>query len=248
MRRQKRYFTGLPPWKEMQAELKKAEESRERMWREVESKQPEIAKYRKLTFTGVLGDNVAKNSYNNLLRAGVKQPELLECLVGIAVSLPRRGKTPEWLLGSGMTAKQLDNFPSQLEGMAEEIEKLNRHPMFRPDAWVQGRNITEAAKKPFGLWFTRLPLLLRHYAAFIRGHSRHTCHFLKERYRPSPQAQALFGLIKLVRRETGRPMLPDLSNVLTAAGIAGTDHVFDPPSLKVLDYRHRKQRKPTPAG
>lgn len=239
MHHSKRYFTGLPSW----TELERAEENRKRMWREVESRDPMFAKYRRFTIKAVSSDKFAKESYSRLLKEGVSQPELLEWLVGIAVSLPRRGRVPKWLSGSGMTANQLDNFPSPPGKMAGSIEALNKHPLLRADIWIQARAVSKVWKDHLGLWFMRLPLLLRHYAAFLRAHSRDMSGFLLQANREGPQARALFGLINLVRRETGRPMLNDLSNVLTAtATVAGTAQEFDPLSLKVLDSRKRKKR------
>jgi hypothetical protein len=237
------YGLAFPSWEEVQSEVEKMEEKRKRFWDGVESQNPTIGAWRNITIHGVMQDMVAKESYFRLLRAGISQPEFFEMLVGLAVSLPRRGRSPNWLSGTGKTPKTLASLASRLEGAAGELEKLNNHPLLRPDIWIQTRKLSEQQKKSFGLWFGRLPVLLRYYAAFLTAHSKTMRHFVRQKNRNSPQAQVLAGVIDLVRREAGRPMLSDLANVLSAAAAgAGTTQCFDPASLKVLDYRSRKAR------
>jgi hypothetical protein len=235
---------GLEPeW--IADELKAEAERRENIWREIEDREPRFAALRDLTIRALCSDKVAKASYFNLLRAGWRQFEFLELLVGMAVSVPRRGKAPNWLSGLGMTPKQMNYLPGRLNKLADEIEKLNGYPLLRPDIWLEGRKVSESAKKCFGFWFTRLPLLLRHYAAFTKGHSKDMRRFLWEKNRRAPRAEVLRALISLAQTETGRPRYKDLSAILSAAaheaGLADSECAFDEPTLRVLGSRMQKK-------
>jgi hypothetical protein len=147
-----------------------------------------------------------------------------------------------------MTRKQLRYLPSRLESMAEQIQRLNEHPMLRPDVWIGSRGgLSESQKETFGKWLPRLPFLLQLYAAFLKSHSKSLNRYVwQHANRARPQAEMLSALLGIIRQETGRPMWTDLSNVLNAAaGIAGTGETFDPERLKQLDYRKRRKAKPT---
>jgi len=244
---QRRAFRGLPPWEEIQAARVAAELSRMRPRKEEESRDLRNADYRVLTQRAVSQDNIAKDSYSDLLSAGVTQPELLELLAGIAVLLPTRGKIPKWFRDLGKTAEQLKAFPSRIEAMAGEIETLNKHPMLRPDEWVKARGIAESAKRHFAVWFARLPLLVCHYAAFVRAHCKRMSDFLLKEHRIAPRTRVLRALVSLVRRETGSPRYTHLSNVLIATALlAGKpEKGLDPDSLKSLDTSRPTKQKPT---
>lgn len=223
------------------------------IWKELGRLVPEISKYRDLTMRGVRSDETAKESYCNLLRAGASPPEMLELLVGIAVSVPRRGKAPKWLSNLGMTPKQVAYLPGRLKRLADEIERFNKDPLLRPDVWVHGRKISETQSKPvldyLGKRLMALPGLLRIYAAFVDGHSKSMSRYLREAHRSGPRTQVLAALISFVRKETGRARYEDLANILAAAaGVEGSgdsDLTFTASALKALDRRMRQKQKRT---
>jgi hypothetical protein len=229
----------------------KAEEAWNRFWEELESIEPRVIICRNLTIRGVFENKVARDSYFKLCRAGLSQPEVFEMLVGMAV-IPRKGKDPNWLSGSGMTAKQINYLPKRLQDSANQIERLNKHPNLTPGYWIRGRKIAET-KSEFaidllGKLLMGLPSLLRVYAAFISGHSRSMRE--KKESRSRPRSQVLAQLVQIVRKQTGRPMFSDLSNVLTAAahGAKTGSLGLDPDSLKSLDAAYRNKAKLSTAG
>lgn len=200
--------------------------------------------WQRITAQALASDKLAKRSYDNLLRAGVRSAEALQMLVGMAATVPERGRKPDWLSGSGKSAKTLAYFPNRLRSVAREIEKLNRHSLIRPDAWGLGRGFSELEERIFGKWFVRLPVLLSRYADFLDAQSKG----LKRSsgVNAGPKALARSWLIDYVREETGKPMLNDIANLLNAAaGITGIEQTVDPPTLKQLDFRKRKKTKHT---
>lgn len=224
-------------------------------WEELGRLEPEISGYRNLTKDGVRSDETAKESFCNLLRAGASPPEMLEMLVGMAVSVPRRAKVPNWLSGLGMTPKQVAYLPGRLKRLADEIERFNKHPLLRPDVWIHCRGSSETHSKPvldyLGRRLMALPGLLRIHAAYVDGHSRSMSHYLREAHRSGPRTQLLAALISFVRKETGRARYEDLANILAAAaGVEGSgdSHLtFTASTLKALDRRMRqKQRRASP--
>jgi hypothetical protein len=238
----------------LQGVLPAPEDLESPFWKELGRLEPEITKCRNLTMDGVGSDETAKESYCNLLRAGTSPPEMLEMLVGMAVSVPRRGKAPRWLWGF-MTPKQVAYLPGRLKRLADEIERFNKHPLLRPDVWIYARRISETHPKPaldyLGKRLLGLPGLLRTYAAFIDGHSKSMNSYLREAYRSGPRSQVLAALISFVRRQTGRARYEDLANLLAAAagveGSGGSDLTFTASALKALDRRMRqKQERASP--
>ena len=171
-------------------------------------------------------------------------------LVGMAVSVPRRGKAPNWLSGL-VTPKQIDYLPKRLNTFAAEIERLNKYPLLRPDCWIQGRKLSDSLKKVFALRVTQLPYLLQCYAAYVKGHSTDMRRFLREKVR-SPRAEVVRGLIILARKETGGPRCKDLSVILSAAAteaqLPESDHTFDEPAIRALDRRMRKKQERKPSS
>lgn len=159
-------------------------------WEELGHLEPAISRCRNLTKDGVRSDETAKESFRNLLRAGASPSEMLEMLVEMAVSVPKRGKAPKWLLGLGMTPKQVAYLPGRLNRLADEIEKFNRHPLLRPDVWIHCRRISETHSKPvldyLGKRLMAMPGLLRTYAAFVDGHSKSMKSYLREARRSGP--------------------------------------------------------------
>jgi hypothetical protein len=154
-----------------------------------------------------------------------------------------------------MTPEQIDYLPLRIKTFADDIERLNKHPLLRPDTWIHGRNFAQTHSKGvvdrFGKLLMGLPFLLRAYAGFINGHKESMGRYLRENSRTSPRTQVVAALISLVRRETGRPRYKELSIILNAAarglGLAESAHAFDETALKVLDGRMQKKQKNAPS-
>ncbi len=212
------------------------------VWRDFGS-----SEHRKLTMEAILSDLPAKKSYSNLLAKGLKNVELLQELIGmaVAVAVGSKGKAArwsKWYSGSGKTPKTLAYFPTRLKAMAGEVERLNAHPLLRPD---KEGSICEPDKKPFVVGFMELPTMLRHYAAHVDDLSRSMSRLFRRNKKGSvgQMGQVLDGLRWLVRKETGEERPADLSRLLAAAANAapGSNPNFDfEAELKNRAYRERK--------
>lgn len=223
-------------------------------------KVPREARYLDLSQTrrAISSDKDAKKSYSSLKKNGLKSTDLFEELVGMVAavavgSLGKRNKRSTWYSGSGKTPETLAYFPKRLTAMADEIEKLNTHPLLRPDRFC------EPDKKPFVVRFMELPTIVRHYAAHVDHLSRSTSRRFSrnKKGRIGPMGQVLDCLRWLVREETGRERPADLSRILEAAVHANLDAVnsnlhfetdlnFEA-ELKSRAYRERKQLGPNPS-
>lgn len=207
-----------------------------------------VEQWRQIAVQGIESDKLAKESYDNLLRAGVRSPEALQIFVGMAATAPKSAGRVDSLSGSGKTIKTLAYFPRRLKAAASEIEKLNKHSLLRPDVWVSSGGFSELEERIFGRWFLRMPVLLRRYADFLDAQSRRVKRFGASG-RWSPQTFALSALIGYVRQETKRPMFEDLGNVLDATARVAygeKSQTFLVASLKMLDSRKRKKTKTVP--
>ena len=171
-------------------------------------------------------------------------------------SLGKPNKRSTWYSGSGKTPETLAYFPKRLAAMADEIEKLNTHPLLRPD---KESRFCEPDKKPFVVRFMELPTIVRHYAAHVDHLSRSASRLFSrnKKGRKGPMGQVLDCLRWLVREETGRERPADLSRILEAAVHANLDAVNSNPhfetvlnfeaELKSRAYRERKQLDPNPS-
>lgn len=251
---------------EMEPERKEEWDRRTKMWAKMEEEFPAIAQLRGVAISGLVSDETdgraAHDAYFKLLGAGLESSEVFEMAIGIAVltRLPRssnrrsnsRPIARAWYDGSGKSPKTLAYFSRRLKNLADEVEKLNSHPFFKPETWVKTRNLSsEAAKRHFALWFERLPILLHHYAAFVDAHSKSLRETFRQRSRargPKDSTQALVGLVNIVRKETSRPHYSELATILNAAGRkAGVKKDFSPDELKMAVLRYRKQRPKQPS-
>lgn len=176
---------------------------------------------------------VAKCSFESLLASGIKQPELLEFLVGRTVLVFHARKSKPWWSGTGITEKQLSNLPSRLETVASEIEQLNNN--LAASGLLSGQIPGKGYIPTVG--FGTLPDVLRRYAAFIARAASIKSSF--------DRRLALDKLIQFVREETGKPRLSDLSNILDAvANKAEVNADFGTDALKARNYRKRKPSPP----
>ncbi len=209
----------------------------------------------------ILSDKVAKNSYSNLKKNGLKSTDLFEELVGMVAavavgSLGKPNKRSTWYSGSGKTPKTLAYFPGRLRAMAGEIERLNTYPLFRPD---KEGSICKPDKKSLVVGFMELPVTLRQFAAHVDDLSRSTSGLFSrnKKGRMGPMGQVLDCLRWLVRKETGRERPAVLQRILKAAVQANLDAVngnldfetdlnFEA-ELKSRAYRERKQLGPNPS-
>jgi hypothetical protein len=249
---------------EMESERNAKAERRQKMWRDMEEESPDIARIRHVVISGILSDEAdgraAHDAYFNLIRSGLENSELLQFVLGLAVlaSLPQHtkrrpgvsSKSSIWYEGSGKNAKTLAYFPTRIENMADEIERLNAHPFFKPDTWVKTRSLPEAKKMVFARWFERLPVLMRHYAAFIGAHSKTMRKSMHEFTGSGPEklTQILVALVDLVRKETRRPHYKELAAILNAAGRnSGVKKDFGPDELKMAVSRHRNAQGVDPS-
>jgi hypothetical protein len=246
---------------EIERKRKEEWERRTKMWAEMEEKYPAIAQLRGLAVSEIMSaepdGRAAHDAYFKLLHAGLETAEFFEMVIGRAVLAclppsarrhPRaRPMARAWYAGSGKTPKTLAYFAQRLRNVAEEIEKLNSHPFFKPETWVKTRNLSsESAKRIFALWFERLPILLHHYAAFVDTHTKSLRESFKQLSRargPNDSTQMLVFLVDMVRNETGRPHYNELTAILNAAGRkAGVKKDFSPDELKMAVSRYRKQQ------
>jgi hypothetical protein len=240
-----------PTFQEWQATWTEKTNRREEIWRTLERMSPGIAHTRGLAVSGIMSDDVTKASYFKLLDAGLENCELLEYFVGLAVFLRQKkiGRAQDWLRGSGKTCKTLKEFPRRIANMADEIEMVNNHPLLCP-SWVRGRNLSDSHKEYSSVWFNRLPVLLRRYAAYLSGHSSDMSKSMTEHSRKNPKTygSVLDALLDLVIRETGGYRYAHLSKLLTAtAAVTGSKKDFSPDALKMRTLRLRKRRVPQKA-
>ena len=215
------------------------------VWRNLGSR-----KHRKLTKQAIWSDKAARKSYSNLRAKGLKNTELLEELVGMAVAIAvgsggKASKWSKWYSGSGKTPKTLAYFPKRLKAVADEIEKLNTHPLLRPD---KESSICEPDMKPFVVWFMELPTMLRHYATHVHYLSGSMSKLFRRNKKGSvgPMGQVLDCLRLLALKETGKERPADLKRLLAAAlkKVPGLDpnFYFDfEAELKNRAYRERKK-------
>ena len=197
---------------------------------------------------------VAKGSFQNLLAAGIKQPELLEFLVGRAVLVFHAQNSKPWYGGwesgrrrtpAGLSSakarriyeseyKKLSNLPQRLVTMANVIAGLNKR--LAASGLLSGQIPGNGYIPTVG--FGTLPDVLRRYAAFVARAASIGSSF--------DRRTALDELIQFVREQTGKPRLSDLSNVLDAvareAGV-NQDHIGTD-ALKARNYRKRKPSPP----
>jgi hypothetical protein len=227
-------------------------------WSEVESRQPEIAQWRNLTRRAVAGNQAANNCYSKLRKAGLKRFEWFEVLVAVAVlahGAHQRAKkgNRDWCSATkmGMSAKTLSRFPPRVRSLADEIERLNLHPLVGPEFWLfnpdlyclRGRKLTGSLKKSLALWFERLPRLLRCHADYVEWQSKTMSQRVRAPKRPEVAGRivVLDMLIQFVREETGKPHYAELSEILTAtANTEGVNKDFSTGLLKMAVSRCQK--------
>jgi hypothetical protein len=242
---------------------------REAFRSKVERRQLEIPQLRKLTQQVMAGNEVAENCYSKLRDAGLKRSKWFEALVAVAVLAqgvhqyfePQRAKKGEqdWCseANMGMSAKTLSRFPLRVRNFADEIEKLNLHPLLRPEFWIfnpdlgslQGLKLTDSLKKSLASWFGRLPRLLRCYADYVESQSKTMSRSVRALKKPKVGGRILVldMLIQFVREETGKPHYAELAEILTAT--ANANEVikdFSPDLLKMADSRCKKLERKQP--
>jgi hypothetical protein len=198
-----------------------------------EEQQPQWWKdepFRKFARAAIQKCAIARESFGRLLGFGVKEPELLEFLVGRAVWVFRAQKSKPWYSGSRKTYR-LCNFRQRLHTMADEIEQLNKS-LDASGLFCGQINVPAQVTRGF----SGIPELLRRYACFVD-----TASLLKNSF---DRRVALDKLIEFVREETGEPRFSHLSNVLIAvaydAGVKDETARFGPDALKARDSRTRK--------
>jgi hypothetical protein len=207
---------------------------RQAMWLRLEQDVPEIRKCRNLTRRAIASNKVTNDYYSKLRVAGLTSTEQFEHLVGFVASIPRGHL--DWRVGLYKTRKSLSAFPTRLEDMANEIQRLNRHDLISPNIWMNTRKLPGL----LGESFSKLPVLLRCYADYLRSQFTSMDQSMR-----SPYGQVLDLLLELVRRETGRAMYTEISGILTVtANIAGSSREtdFSQDSLKI---RWQRISKPT---
>jgi hypothetical protein len=208
------------------------EAERKAMWLRLEQEVPEIRESRNLTRRAIASNNVAKDYYSKLRVAGLTSTEEFEHLVGFVVSI--RGGHPDWRVGLGKTHKSLSAFPKRLADIANEIQHLNRHELVRPDVWTK----THKLPRSLGESFSKLPILLRRYADYLRSQFA-----FMDRSMRSPYGQVLDLLLELVRKETGRAMYTETSGILTSTANVTESSLetdFSQDSLKIRWQRINK--------
>ena len=228
-------------------EISKERDAYGPLCREKERRRPQIAKCRALAQRAILSSSVTKKSYLKLLMAGLRQTELFEWLVGEAVS-PHEKKAIGWLerslKGSGITLKQLSNFPSRIETVAETIEKMNKRRLLAPEV-LHAPNEPEFHKRSLAALVAKLPDILRLYADALQCRTKSLMRYGGAwTALAKPQERALERLAALVKKETGRPFYPELSEILIAAvQDSGSDRDdFSPDAIKMRVWRANKRR------
>jgi hypothetical protein len=229
----------------------------------IKRSQPEVARLMGLTQQVVDEKGVAKNCYSKLCEAGLKRSEWFYALVAVAVLTGGKKKgNQDWCLATnmGMSAKTLSLFPRRVRNFADEIEKLNFHPLLGPEFWffnpdlcfLQGLKLTDSLKKSLALWFGRLPRLLRCYADYVEWQSKTSSRRVRAHKRPKvgSQIRVLGLLIEFVREETDKSLYPELSEILTAvAAAAGMSKDFSVGLLKMAVLRSKElERKQSGPG
>jgi hypothetical protein len=157
---------------------------------------------------------------------------------------PREEWQQNWARHAGMSWKQLTEFPERIRRMAEEIERVQKHVFFDPK---QLKSETRLAKYAKGV-FPTLPVVLQHYADFLKAEVKGNSALLKSFYLRVPRKHSSFILVlsKQVKIITGTfhdSKVADLLNAADYALNATTKTRFQ--TQLILDLRIRQKRKTT---
>jgi hypothetical protein len=204
------------------------------LWSQIEAQHPFFAECRTKARKCIFSEVIAKQSYDKLLAEGLGSVEMLELLVGLAALPAPKRKWDIWQ-DSGKAKKSLAYFPTRLRGVADEIERLNVHPLVRPKSLVHAYAIPEPRRKQIAASFVLLPGRLRHYAGFLEAQQKLVKKLLK--HVATGKSGNRRALLRLVKSQTGKDHYEDVVNLLHAAG-----ETVSTEALKMLTYRARKPR------
>ena len=153
------------------------------------------------------------------------------CLAVTIWANPSKSREEIWLQGTGESWKVLTGFPKRLEGMADEIENLNRN-FFR---------IPEACVNPTLVNLLEVPIVLRSYAEALRYRTTR----IQKAFPRASRSKQLSRICNLIKETTGKrdeeiaKLLGDAAKAMGYEDMPG----FDALQLAQARYRQTKRRK-----
>jgi hypothetical protein len=145
---------------------------------------------------------------------------------------------PQLILGTGKSLPTLEYFPKQLQGIAEEVERVSKAI---GQFWYDVRS-----DNTFLTRFGELPTILHDYATFLKQTLRlekDNININTDIARLEANA-ALSSLCETMRQAKSRPMYTEVAALLTGAaenlGVANDEQEYSPDALKMRVGRLRK--------
>jgi hypothetical protein len=184
----------------------------------------------------------AKGDLERLRKAGA-DPEVVLGLLNIYAKVIRRPQKWYWATGSGKSALTLKRFPERLASFADEIQRVNAHPLLDTRCSLQrlGDWETPAVRDALTKNLSLLPKLLREYSLLLKIQVRTIEHLLERarRRHQTIETTLQLALVGYVRHTTGETFYPQIAKLLTAACAASGRHRdFDPRTVARLSERH----------
>lgn len=193
-------------------------------------------------------ENLMKHASEPALRKLLM--EMLPLLA--AVSLPRKGRNAirslegVWASDTGKSWKALNDFPTRLRRIADEIQRINESRLLSPSVWIRKDTVKgQVGRRQFGI----LPNVLRVYALWLESLvSDRIPSWFRAELPPVPRGHspALFLMCSVVKLATGRFHDKEVCDLLdSAASALGVRHMFDPTLLAQARGRYAKKREAT---
>lgn len=133
---------------------------------------------------------------------------ILDCLRVISASTPKRRGT--WLERANihMTPKRLKGLSARIKALADEIEALNRTPVFHPDE-LDASGLLQGE-------FMRLPVILRAYAEAVGARAGLAASQSAKASR-TPRLDVIMHLSRSIHQATGKHLDADVCALAQAA-------------------------------
>lgn len=149
------------------------------------------------------------------------------------LSIGFRDKTGS--LPLGMTLRDLRKLASDIEHTANEIDRVNRHPLFDPLRWISPRpasNLHPLQQRDF----VSLAQVMRMYAIYLEWRTNTVAKFRRGYGRKTFEKLYLIRLfMKYVRETTGQPHYEALADLLSAT--LAEEPTWTADALRKLDSR-----------
>jgi hypothetical protein len=102
--------------------------------------------------------------FKELVDAGCDRSELDSFLVVLKLMTIVPSPEAEMMFPRGMTPRVLENLPSRLGKIAEEVDRVNKHALFEPTNWLPQSTLAHRLTERE---FKVLPGIVRRYADYI---------------------------------------------------------------------------------